>query len=228
MANKEAFLKKGEQHGLVIIENDGVLKLNEDAPAEEVNVPRQADFFGLNRMINFAIGFLLFVVVIFVFIKHPAWFWLVWLGVALLAFPYRYWSDWNAKPLRKILFQLEYCWVMNFSLIVVLLSATMGVRMPQWFQNHFFTSLLGLGCGSLMGTNLFPFVAVIFEDLSTMASVFVHLTPCMLAYTFKWHGDEIRAAWPSMFMHDNPESVQSYPTLGGPFFLPTQVLGTVW
>lgn len=72
-----------------------------------------------------------------------------------------------------------------------------------------------------------PFVAVVFHDNKMMTSLFIHLTPSMLVYSFQWHAEEIREAWPSFFKLDMLDEVQIFPEDKGVFFWPGQGLGTV-
>ena len=73
------------------------------------------------------------------------------------------------------------------------------------FCNAFFTitslkNLLGTACGPLFGsTAVLPFISLIFHDLHSMTSVFIHFYPPLLFYILRWKSDEVIASWPSVF-----------------------------
>lgn len=187
---------------------------------------------GFNEL-NFAAGVLNSMLVAYVFGNFPEHFWLLWILEAVALIPRKIWQDWHAVPLRQILYYLDYCWVMTFVIIFSLYFMTVNwspgilFDVPYEWRKQMYLAVLGVGCGPLLGaTAVMPFVAVVFHDNKMMTSLFIHLTPPMLVYTFQWHSEEILAAWPSFFKLDVVDQVSFYPEQG-PFFLPGQGLGTV-
>ena len=74
-----------------------------------------------------------------------------------------------------------------------------------------------------MGANIaLPFVACLFHDVNTMTSLFIHLMPPLVMYTFIWNSSDIRAAWPRVFHLTYMDNIQFFPK-SGPFV----VLGSV-
>jgi hypothetical protein len=181
---------------------------------------------GLSEL-NFAAGVLNSMLVAYVFGHYPEHFWILWIIEAVALIPRKIWQDWHAKPLRQILYYLDYCWVMNFLMITALYCLTMDWSIPYKIRKNMYLAVLGVGCGPLLGaTGAMPFVAMVFHDNRLMTSLFIHLTPPMLVYTFHWHADEIVEAWPSFFKLDVIDRVSFFPEQG-PFFWPGQGLNTV-
>lgn len=187
---------------------------------------------GFNE-INFSCGVLNSMLVAYIFGNFPEHFWLLWVVEAIALIPRKIWHDWNAVPLRQILYYADYCWVMTFIIIFYLYYMTVNwspgmiFDIPYGWRKHLYLAVLGVGCGPLLGaTATMPFVAVVFHDHLLMTSLFIHLTPPMLVYTFQWHSDEILEAWPTFFKLDMVDRVVFFPEQG-PLFLPGQGLGTV-
>jgi len=187
---------------------------------------------GFNEL-NFAAGVLNTMLVAYVFGNFPEHFWLLWFIEAAALIPRKFWQDWHAKPLRQSLYYLDYCWVMTFVIIFSLYYMSINwspgylFDLPYAWQKHMYLAVLGIGCGPLLGATVaMPFVAMVFHDNKMMTSLFIHLTPPFLVYTFLWHAEEILEAWPSFFKLDIVDRVVFFPEQG-PFFLPGQGLGTV-
>lgn len=187
---------------------------------------------GFNE-INFAAGVLNSMLVAYVFGNFPEHFWLLWILEAAALIPRKIWQDWHAKPLCQILFYTDYCWQMTFVIIFSLYYTTIDwspgflFDIPYTWRKNMYLSVLGVGCGPLLSaTGAMPFVAMVFHDNKLMTSLFIHLTPSMLVYTFRWHADEISEHWPSFFKLDDLDQVTNFPEQG-PFFWPGQGLGTV-
>lgn len=89
-------------------------------------------------------------------------------------------------------------------------------------------ALLGVSCGTLIGANIIlPFVACVFHDVNTMTGLFIHLMPPMVMYTFMWHSNDIRAAWPMIFHLNYMDKIHYFPKTG-PFFAPGTVSSSVF
>jgi Protein of unknown function (DUF2838) len=191
---------------------------------------------GFNEL-NFATGVLNSMLVAYVFGNFPEHFWLLWLLEAAALIPRKIYQDWHAQPLRQILYYIDYCWVMTFAIIFSLYYLCIHwsndndndnsvIPYSESWRKHMYLAVLGVGCGSLLcATAAMPFVAMVFHDHKMMTSLFIHLTPSMLVYTFQWHADEIVQAWPNFFQLD--VQVTFFPPDKGPFFWPGQGLGTV-
>ena len=64
----------------------------------------------------------------------------------------------------------------------------------------------------------FPFVALLFHDIDTMAGLFIHIFPPMVAYTFRWYPDRVHETWPQIFdlgyLREMSFFINGRPTLG--------------
>jgi len=146
--------------------------------------------------------------------------------------PMKMYSSYQAKPLREILYYLDYCWVMNLFFILVSICFFLDTVTPDQLiseqQRHYlFLTIYGISCGPLLGaTMLLPFVAVVFHDFVIMTGLFIHILPPMVMYTFRWNYQEIHDAWPKMFKLSYMDNIKFFPE-GKVFFLPGTGMGTV-
>mmetsp|Transcript_9383 Transcript_9383/g.23539 ORF Transcript_9383/g.23539 Transcript_9383/m.23539 type:complete len:494 (-) Transcript_9383:266-1747(-) len=196
---------------------------------------------GFNSL-NFAAGVLNSMLVAYVFGHYPQHFWLLWAFEALALIPRKIYQDYTASPLCQILYYADYCWIMTFMIIVSLygltidwstLSSSLGEiqqLVPMTWRKNMYRAILGVGCGPLAGaTAAMPFVAVVFHDSKLMTSLFIHLTPALLCYTFRWHADAIIRSWPRLFptLHDFSDDLEFFPDGKGLVYLPFQGIGSV-
>lgn len=87
----------------------------------------------------------------------------------------------------------------------------------------------GTAIGPLFGANIIlPFIALIFHKVDSMTSVFIHLGPSLLFYTFRWNSDEIKNAWPSLFQFNNDVRFWSEESFVGSVFGNTMLLYLAW
>ena len=47
-----------------------------------------------------------------------------------------------------------------------------------------------------------PFVGLIFHEVNSMTSVFIHMYPPLLLYILRWESDVVEEAWPNTFVLD--------------------------
>eukprot|EP00545_Synedropsis_sp_CCMP1620_P007219 CAMPEP_0119021514 /NCGR_PEP_ID=MMETSP1176-20130426/26139_1 /TAXON_ID=265551 /ORGANISM="Synedropsis recta cf, Strain CCMP1620" /LENGTH=440 /DNA_ID=CAMNT_0006976137 /DNA_START=141 /DNA_END=1463 /DNA_ORIENTATION=+ len=183
---------------------------------------------------NFTWGVMNFAFIAFVFGAFPQHFWLAYLAESAFFIPMKFRNLIRAKPLNETLYYLDFCWMMNFSgvtiLIVFLLQNTfdvIGSNLSDTTRKEIFMGAFGIACGPLLGaTALLPFVAFIFHDINTMTNVIIHALPPMLFYTLRWYPEELQQAWPNMFHLDYIQDLSYYPP-GGMFFSPGTGLGSI-
>jgi len=177
--------------------------------------------------VNFTLGVLNMILVVFVFALYPQHFWLLFLIEGVVFVASKAHTFWTAKPLNNILYLLDYCWVMNilalFVLVFFLFDGLVVNPSPSGNALHkqVFMASIGTACGPLLGACLIlPFVAVLFHDINTLSDLFIHIFPPMVAYTLKWEADDIRQAWPNVFILDYTEEVTFFPnaTASSSFF----------
>ncbi|CAJ1397455.1 unnamed protein product [Effrenium voratum] len=143
----------------------------------------------------------------------PQHFWIVYIFETLILFPIRWKNAAAAKPLSEVLYWLDFCWFCNFSMNIVLiiyvidayfnfpcmsfLMALDAIHVRKFLFCMFF-GIQGplLGAVGALGN------ALVFHDANNTVSVFIHLCPSLLAYTLRWHREEVLAAWPGLFELD--------------------------
>ena len=175
---------------------------------------------------HFTLGVMNCWLVTVVFAKFPQHFWLLYLVEASYLIPHKMRIDYRHKPLNQILYYLDYCWVMNFLILLALYSISfMGDALPYTVRLQIYQTAVGVGTGPMViATAALPFVAVVFHDSAAMTAVFIHLMPPMVVYTVLHHGIEIRQAWPTIFLNTFDDQVQFWPDR----MLPFPGMGTVY
>jgi hypothetical protein len=116
---------------------------------------------------------------------------------------------WNAKPLCEVLYYLDFCWVMNFSGVLLLLSFVVlanervdahATIIPTSIRKQLFLAAFGIFTGPVsLAAMALPFVAFLFHDVNTMANLIIHLMPTMAMYNLRWHAPALHAAYPNFF-----------------------------
>ena len=161
---------------------------------------------------NFTLGVLNMILVIVIFVSYPQHFWVLFLiegifFVTMKSITFWYYSP---KPYNNILYLLDYCWVMNILAIVVMLvfvvDGLLQNPIGESLHKQILLVSLGTACGPLLGACfVLPFVCFLFHDVNTLADVFIHIFPPMVAYTFRWESESIRVNWPNIFFLDYAE-----------------------
>ena len=180
---------------------------------------------GLNEF-NFSVGVCNCLFIVYMFGAHPQHLWLIYLCEGMIMLPRKFYNMWHAKPLNEALYYLDFCWIMNFTGLGI--SALLLVlNVSDLARETFFNALLGVSCGTLMGANIaLPFVACLFHDVNTMTSLFIHLMPPLVMYTFMWNSSDIKTAWPNIFHLNYLDHIQFFPQ-SGIFVIPGSGLDSV-
>ena len=166
--------------------------------------------------VNFTAGVMNVLVVSYIFGAYPQHFWIVYIVECLFFIPYKCLKMAWAKPLSGILYFLDFCWVMNFLGVFILLLFSMQLPViggsskdaaafvvTTEMRKQVFMGAFGVCCGPLLGaTALLPFVAFVFHDINTMTNLSIHIMPPMLMYTLRWHASDIQEAYPTLFHLD--------------------------
>jgi len=176
---------------------------------------------GFNE-INFTLGVANCILITFVFAKYPEHFWLLYLIQSCLFLPKKVSDSSRTKPLNESLYLLDFCWMMNFLAVFVIVFfgiqaeylEIISIIIPELRRSIFLASF-GVACGPLlMATAVLPFVAMVFHDIVSMIGLFIHLLPPLVMYTIRWHGDEIKNAWSGVFQLDYLDNIQFFPNEG--------------
>jgi len=187
----------------------------------------------------FTVGVLNCLLISYVFAKHPESFWVLYLVEMLFLIPVNQYHRIHAKPLNKSMYYLDYCWIMNLVAVTSLTALVVNSFAVNYIsgdvtvlssnaRKHLFMAVLGTSCGPLLAaTAALPYIALLFHDIDTMTGLFIHIFPPMEAYTLRWHSNEIRAAWPSVFHLDYLDEVHFFPLEGNFISKAKTMLGSI-
>lgn len=167
---------------------------------QEVEQKGKAQRFskGFNEL-NFSFGVLNCFIVAVVFSAYPQHFWLLYVLESVILFPLKVSYLMSLRPLNGIYYLLDYCWIMNFTAVLVIMFLVV-FNVPDDIHEELFGAAFGAACGPLLGaTATLNFIVLVFHDHNEMLSVFIHIFPPMVLYTMKWENEKIREAWPEIF-----------------------------
>jgi len=185
---------------------------------------------GFNE-VTFTLGVLNCFLILFIFGNFPQHFWLLYIIESAFFIPTRFMQMSRAIP-NQAFYYFDLCWIMNFCGVAALLIMMFGRNL---LSEHFIRILLfasfGIACGPLLGANIaLSFVALIFHDVSSMTSVFIHIYPPVLMYVMRWKSEAVTDAWPNKF--ELNYDVNFFPSAEGSFvdsvFGATTIVYFVW
>ena len=114
------------------------------------------------------------------------------------------------RAANKELFLLEFCWVMNFLSVGLVAACALAPFFPPLhaFVNHPVTFLVvfGIANGPLGWAVAMLPSAFVMHDIDNMAFLFIHLSPAVLTWTFRWFNADVVAAYPSRFNAMRPDT----------------------
>jgi len=185
---------------------------------------------GFNE-VTFTCGVLNCFLILFIFGNCPEHFWLLYLIESIYFIPTRFSQMIRAVP-NQAFYYFDYCWIMNFCGFLALLIMMFGkALLPELFIRVLFFAAYGSACGPLLASNMtLSFVALIFHDVGSMTSLFIHINPPMLLYILRWKSKEVIEAWPNTFELDY--AVDFFPSAEKTFvqsvFGATTILYFIW
>jgi len=157
---------------------------------------------------KFTFGLMNCLLITYVFGSYPEHFWILYAVQTVFFMSYKFIGMYRAKPLSEVLYYLDFCWVMNASGVLIIISITIlnGFLPPEYLSMEarkiIFLANFGVMCGPVfMASMALPFVAFLFHDLNTMCNLIIHLLPSMAMYHHRWHAVEITNAYPTVFPH---------------------------
>ncbi len=158
---------------------------------------------GFNEF-NFTIGVLNCFFLSFMFCEYPQNLWIVYIVQALYFSTAKFRIMIKAKPLNQGFYYLDLCWVMNFvGVIALILLFIVKEGISDNVGKQFFYGAFGIACGPLQGSTPFlSFLTLVFHNLESMTSVFVHFCPSLLLYILRWESATVKEAWPDLFSLD--------------------------
>ena len=146
---------------------------------------------GFNE-VNFTLGVLNCILITLVFGRFPHNFWLLYLIESCFLLPRKVMVSMRAKPYNEALYLFDFCWMMNFIAVLILLVFEIEYNfggtanlfhhvISRDIRKKVFLGSLGIVCGPLLGaTAVLPFVAMVFHDVNSMTGLFIHILPPLL------------------------------------------------
>jgi len=156
---------------------------------------------GFNE-ISFTLGVSNCFLIIVFFCNYPEHFWLLYFIQGLYFFPVKFMELMRKVP-NQVFYLLDFCWIMNFLGIISLVILMFSRGISRYVHKVLFHAAFGIACGPLLGSTMsLPFVSLIFHDVSSMTSVFIHIFPPLLFYCMRWNADDVKDSWPNTFLLD--------------------------
>lgn len=166
------------------------------------------------------------IICVYIVSAKPHYYWLVHNLVMFILFPIQYFFF---RKDGHHYFFLEFCYSVNYYGMIVTFAALSQWLFPTETSNTL-TSFLAimnstyamrgfflLSTGPVLwATKLFGF-AIFFHDLREVCSCWMHFSPAVVAYTFRWHSEAIHQTFPGMFKFDVHEPL-SYWGFGDIFY----------
>jgi hypothetical protein len=167
---------------------------------------------GLSKT-TFALGVLNALFVAWAAGAIPEHFWIIYIVETLILYPARWVIMGNAKPLDQRPFWLDFCWFANFTAFAGLGLCAADKMFGDSFglghqvRERLFCIAWSIACGILASAAVVLGNALLFHDASNLVSLFIHMFPTLLMYTFRHNTAEIKAAWPGIFELDYFDTV---------------------
>lgn len=139
----------------------------------------------------------------------------------------------KCKTYEEVLYMIEFCWVTCHVYMIFLTFAFLSICGVEWewlklvtYNRTAFYIFWGLANGPFAFSVLIFKNALVLHDLPNLASTFIHLTPCSLAWTFRWWGNEVMKTYPGVFNIPDPTLPVSESFFD--IFVPPMVFYFVW
>lgn len=175
---------------LSAFEIKGIQKALEEVEKQREEVENE----GLSQ-VTFCAGILNVVMATAVFCKWPEYLWLFY-GLECAVFVPAWWYK-MAKDCKGVLFMLDYCWFTSGLFGVYMITSAFGL-VPAWLHRVLVPIFYSSALGPMSWACLILFSGLVFHSLDKTASLFVHYTPTLVCYTFKYHMDAVVATMPNM------------------------------
>jgi len=164
---------------------------------------------GITLMYTATVSYL--ILCVYIVSAKPQYYWLLHNLVMFILFPMQYLffrKDGNHY------FFLEFCYSVNYYGMIVTFAALFQWYFPSdnpntitrclAFMNstHAMCGFFLLATGPVLwATKMFGF-AILFHDLREVCSCWMHFSPAVVAYTFRWHSEAVHESFPGMFKFD--------------------------
>lgn len=158
---------------------------------------------GLSQ-ISFFVGVSNVALTAFIMGRWPENIWVLYVAKVLVLIP-----AWFVEVRRRYnggLFVLDFCWVSNISLgLCMLVNLLYGPHLSHQWKRWAFLWFYSTAMGPLAWAAVALGNGLIFHSIERMASLFIHLTPCLVAWTMRWSPQELIEAWPGHFTDQSLE-----------------------
>ena len=124
------------------------------------------------------------------------WAWQTVKSAYLLVFTLR-----RRTALKKALFMLDFCWAANIVFCVYGMLCLADLHTVLWpvAPGQMFLAIYGLACGPLGWSVLLQHNAMVLHSPDHTAALFIHLSPPIMAWSFRFFGAALQADWGSRF-----------------------------
>lgn len=93
---------------------------------------------------------------------------------------------------------LDFCWVANLCFGMYMVTSIFGA-VPAWLHIHCFQTFFAVALGPLGWACLVLHNGLVLHSVERTASLFIHMTPTLVAWTLVYYTDEVAEAWPGRF-----------------------------
>lgn len=134
----------------------------------------------------------------FILGRFPEHVWLLYVAKSSLLIPA--WFVEVSRRYHGALFILDYCWVINILLAAYMMAlCAIGPSLGHELRRLGFLWFYASALGPLSWACLALHNGLIFHSVEKTASLFIHFTPNMVAWTLRWQTDIVSLAWPDRF-----------------------------
>mmetsp|Transcript_2843 Transcript_2843/g.6487 ORF Transcript_2843/g.6487 Transcript_2843/m.6487 type:complete len:347 (+) Transcript_2843:40-1080(+) len=150
---------------------------------------------GMSRM-SFFLGSLNVMATTFVLAKFPQWLWVMYGIKCLFLIPA--WVIKMSQVHHGALFVLDFCWVINISFGIYMLLSIFGA-VPESLQLSAFLTFFACSLGPLGWACIVLHNGLVFHSIERITSLFIHMTPTLVAWSVIYYPDEVAKSWPGRF-----------------------------
>lgn len=134
----------------------------------------------------------------FILGRFPEYIWLLYAAKSAVLIPAWFYNV--TKIYKGSLFVLDYCWTINILLSsYMVLTYFRGPDLNDDFRRYAFLFYYASAMGPLSWACLALHNGLIFHSIERTASLFIHFTPSMVAWTLRWYPKVVADAWPDRF-----------------------------
>jgi len=135
---------------------------------------------------------------------YPEWYWLFHNGFVFFLVALRF-VYYKAKGWHYYLF--EFCYFCNYWLVLLNALSLLrwygkGTTFLSEYHEELMRSYFLLAEGPLLWSVMTFKNSMVFHNFDQMISLWLHLSPALVGWTFRWYDDEIEKTFPGLFQFD--------------------------